>query len=143
MPSWRFAGVREGSSWGPGTARSSGSPQRTPQPAAPGWEEGVRTPADAVKKSLEEGHEKSKETLKGAAGAVKEGGEKAAEGAKEAVENPAEAAKKAAEAAAAQAKEAALDFRTDMHHWPERVWVDIKEIPSVRTAVVLGLGGGL
>ena len=108
---------------------------------APG--EAVTNPADAVKKSLEEGHEKSKETLKGAAGAAKEGGEKAAEGAKEAVENPAEAAKKAAEAAAAQAKEAALSFRTDMHHWPERLWVDIKEIPSVRTAVVLGLGGGL
>src|SRR5438270_3503382 len=116
----------------------------TPTPTAtpaPGGE--VTNPAEAVKKSLEEGHEKSKETLKGAAGAVKEGAGKAAEGAKEAVENAAEAAKEAAEAAAAQAKEAALDFRTDMHHWPERVWVDIKEVPSVRTAVVLGLGAGL
>jgi PAP2 superfamily protein len=103
----------------------------------------VTNPAEAVQKSLEEGHEKSKETLKGAAGAVKEGGEKAAEGAKEVVENPAEAAKKAAEAAAAQAKEAALSFRTDMHHWPERLWADVKAIPSVRSAIVLGGGAGL
>jgi hypothetical protein len=130
----------------PPTAAGTRTPAifATPAPTAtPAPGEEVTNPAEAVKKSLEEGHEKSKETLKGAAGAVKEGGEKAAEGAKEAVENPAEAAKKAAEAAAAQAKEAALSFRTDMHHWPERLWTDVKALPSVRTAIVLGGGAGL
>ena len=114
------------------------TPTATPAPG-----EAATNPAEAVKKSLEQSHEKSAEAVKGAAGAVKEGAEKAAEGAKEAVENPAEAAKKAAEATAAKTKEVVLDFRTDMHHWPERVWEDIEGIPSVRTAIALGLGAGL
>src|ERR1043166_4445946 len=87
----------------PPTAAGTRTPAISPTPTATPAPSGeVTNPAEAVKKSLEEGHEKSKETLKGAAGAVKEGAGKAAEGAKEAVENPAEAAKKAAEAAAAQ-----------------------------------------
>jgi hypothetical protein len=114
-------------------------PTATPTPA----DAGSSNPADAVEDTLEKSHEKSKETLKDATGAVKEGAEKAKEGAQSAVESPADAAKKAAEAAAQKTKEVALDFRTDMHHYPERVWEDIKALPSIRTAVVLGLGAGL
>ena len=137
-----IAGAPLASAQSPGAADTPAifsQPTATPTPAGAA----PSNPAEAVGETLQKSHEKSKDTLKDAAGAVKEGAEKAKEGAKEAVENPAEAAKKAAEAAAAKTKEAALDFRTDMHHWPERVWLDIEEIPSVRTAVVLGLGAGL
>jgi membrane-associated phospholipid phosphatase len=115
-------------------------PTPTPSPT-PG--EAAEGPAGAVKESLEESHEKSVEAAKEAAAAVKQGAAATGEAAKQAVESPAEAAKKAAEAAAQTTKEAALSFRTDMHHFPERLWVDLKAIPSVRTAVVLGLGGAL
>ena len=114
------------------------SPTATPAPSGE-----PANPAEAVKDTLQAEHEKSAESLKAAAGAVKSGAETAAEGAKQAVQEPGEAAKKAAEAAAAQTKEAALSFRTDMHHFPERVWEDIKGLPSVRTAVVLGLGAAM
>jgi len=112
------------------------SPTPTPSPAAGAEPQG---PVEALKES----HEKSVEAAKEAAGAVKEGAEAAGEAAKQAIESPGEAAKKAGEAAVQTTKEAALSFRTDMHHWPERLWVDLKSIPSVRTAVVLGLGGAL
>src|ERR1051326_8158198 len=59
-----------------------------------------------------------------AAGAEPQGpAEAAGEAAKQAIESPGEAAKKAGEAAVQTTKEAALSFRTDMHHWPERLWV--------------------
>jgi hypothetical protein len=115
-------------------------PPPTPSPT-PGEE--TKGPVGAVQQSLQESHEKSVETAKEAAGAVKEGAQAAGEAAKQAVESPGEAAKQAGAAAAETTKQAALSFRTDMHHFPERIWVDLKAIPSVRTAVALGLGGAL
>jgi hypothetical protein len=94
-------------------------------------------------KDLAASHEKSEETAKEAAGAVKETAESAASAAQQAVTNPPEAAQQAAEATTEKTKQVALSFGHDMHHWPERVWSDVEDIPSWRTAIVLGAGGAL
>jgi PAP2 superfamily protein len=111
-----------------------------PRPAEPPT---VASPVEEVESSLAESHEKSVETAKEAAGAVNEGAESAAAGAKDAVTNPDEAAKQAVEATALKSKQVALSFKDDMYHFPERVWDDVKEIPSWRSAIVLGAGAAL
>jgi len=100
-------------------------------------------PPARVKDTLAESHEKTEEVVKDAAGAIKEGAQTAAEGAAQAVTEPQEAAKQAAEATAEKSKQVALSFGHDMHHFPERLWTDVQEIPSWRTVIVLGAGGAL
>lgn len=103
----------------------------------------VISPAVAWADDLPTEHEKSLDATEDAAEAAKRGGEKAAEGAKRAIENPGAAARQAGEAAAEKTEEVLLSFRHDMQHYPERLWRDVKAVPTWPNAIVLGLGAGL
>lgn len=100
-------------------------------------------PAVTRAEDLATEHEKSVDTAKDAAEAAKQGAEKAAEGAKQAIDDPGAAAQRAGEAAAEKTKQVVLSFRHDMHHYPERLWRDVKAIPTWPNAIILGLGAGL
>jgi hypothetical protein len=121
-----------------GCGRSTGvNSPRPAESAAP------QSSPEELQSSLAEAHEKSVETAKEAAGAVKEGAESTAAGAEEAVTNPDETAKQAAEATKEKSKQVALSFKDDMYHFPWRLWDDFREIPSWRSAIVLGAGAAL